>query len=290
MGQSTRVNGNEDRAVPVDRARRQLEKEGTAVAELLAKIPLSHAGPLPPDWLRTEMLERFQVLRASEALLGPRVVEVGSGPHAIATVPLAFFVGERGWVVAVEPARWDRFREVVGSSGLSARVHPVRGDARSLPFSPDAFTTAVCLHGVRSLGDGRSLVAVFREMLRVARTVIVAESLPEGRTDAQRAHLAMYDLREEAFEAAFGRRDDRRYLPMAQLLRRVEEAGGQIRSSRAVEIDLPHFLAEFPRELLAQIRDPPRRDRLTAAWDHAAELAKQHGADHPPVGIVVASR
>ena len=274
----------------MDRFRAQLREAGPEFATLVERIPLQHRPPLPADWLRCEMLERHQVLGHAPVRRGSTVLEVGSGAHAISTVPLALAVGADGRVIAVERSRWDRFREMVTVSGLQDRVRPVSCDARGLPLREDSVDLAVCVHGIRSLGPPERLLPVLREMLRVAPRLFLAESLPAATTDAQRAHLAMYDLREEFFEATIGRRDDLHYLPLDRLALLVERAGGAVERSEVLAVDLPHALAYFPRESVRSIQRPEVRDRLLRRWDEANALRERYGTDHPPVGLIDAVR
>lgn len=257
---------------------------------LLARIPDPDGSTLPANWLRCEMLERLEVLRRAPLAPSGAVLEVGSGPHAIATIPLAFLAGPAGWVVAAERGRWGKFRSIVVGSGVGDRIRPVTLDAGRLPVRDHAVDLAVCVHGIRSLGGRDRTIGVIREMLRAAPRVFLAESLPVANTPAQRAHLAMYELREEAFLAAFGRRDDFRYARLEDLVSLAQDAGGLVDSAESLEIDLPHFLARFPRSTIESIPPGPLRDRLLRRWDDADALLRRHGEDHPPVGIVVARR
>ena len=259
-------------------------------AELVRKIPLQSSPPLTPDWLRYEMLERHLVLRHAARVSGFTILEVGSGGHAISTVPLAYAVGADGRVLAVERQRWDHFREIVAASGLAPRIHPIASDARRLPLRDGSVDLAVCVHGIRSLESEQNLVDVFREMLRVAPRIFLAESLPIASSEAQRAHLAMYNLREEVFEAGTGLRDDLHYRPLSQLTALVERAGGVVLSSRTVEIDLPHALAYFPRSLVERIPESDVRDSLLRRWDEADALRARYGTEHPPVAVITAAR
>ena len=274
---------------PDDRWESQLASIAVGFAETLRGVPLQSTPPLPPDWLRVEMLERFLVLRHVGIVAGSSILEVGSGPHAIATVPLAFETGPTGSIVAAEPSRWGRFREIVAAAGMAPRVRPVRCDARQLPLAPRSVDLSVCLHGIRSLGGPDDLQRVVREMFRVSPRIALAETLPIATTDAQRAHLAMYDLRHEVFEHAFGRRDDLPYPSLAALAAIVESVGGGIESTRVLEIDLPHALAHFPRSLIEGLPEGSGRTGLLQRWDDAHALAERFGTDHPPVGLVIAS-
>lgn len=274
----------------MDRLQRQLAETGPPIRALLEKVPLQDTPPLPRDWLRTEILERFRLLEVASVRAGSRVLEVGAGPHAIATVPLAYLVGRNGTLVAAERDRWTHFREVVEACGVTPQIRPVKCDARELPFLPGSFELACCVHGIRSLGADEEVTRVLREMLRVAGALFIAESLPEARTEAQRAHLAMYNIRADVFEATTGRRDDPPYRPLAQLAGLVEAAGGRVEESRVVDLDLPHALAYFPRSRVESVPDPGLRESLLARWDAANQLAKAHGTDHPPAGVVLAAR
>ncbi len=274
----------------VGRFESQLSEVDPGFATLLARVPPQDTPPLPADWLRCEMLERFQVLRGVPVPEGGRVLEVGAGGHALTTVPLAFRVGARGRVVAAERARWGIFRQVVNAVRLGARVVPVACDARRLPFASDSFDLAACVHAVRSLRSESGMLAIFREMLRVAPGIVLAESLPEARSDAQRAHLAMYDLREDLFAATGGAPDDLHYLPMDRLVRLAERAGASVVEARVLDIDLPHALAYIPREYFDQIPGPAQREEMLRRWERADELRRRYGTDHPPVGRVLAVR
>jgi hypothetical protein len=70
----------------------------------------------------------------------------------------------------------------------------------------------------------------------------------------------------------------------------VRDAGGAIDRSLTVDVDLPHALAYFPRELIEAVPAGDRRDRLLARWDEANAERLRWGEDHPPVGLVVATR
>jgi precorrin-6B methylase 2 len=258
--------------------------------KVVERIPLQSTPPLPPEWLRCEMLERYQVLLSLRIRSGARVLEVGSGGHAIATIPLAHLVGPRGEVLALERARWGQFRELVSASGLSERIDPIAADARRLPLRDGAVDLAVCVHGVRSLGDDAQLLAVVREMLRSAPRVALVETLPVAHTAAQRAHLAMYGLREEVLRGTTGRADDLPYRPLEELVGLVRRAGGEIQDAWSMEVDLPHALAYFPRSLAESAAAGPEREALLRRWDDANAGLETEGADHPPVGVVVARR
>ncbi len=236
------------------------------------------------------MLERYLVIQRADIAPGMTVLEIGSGPHAISTVPLAFAVGKKGRVIAAERSRWGQFREVVRASGLMNSIHPIACDATSLPFRDDSVDVSVCVHGIRSLGEVASLVAILREMLRVSPRVFLAESLPIAKNDAQRAHLAMYDLRQEVFQATSGHRDDLHHLPLDTLSTLIENAGGFLERSATLDIDLPDALAYFPRTLVESIPDTKTRAGLLLRWDEARSNGERYGTDHPPVGIVTAAR
>lgn len=272
----------------MNRYESQLKRADPGFQEVLRKVPLQDQPPLPLDWLRTEMLERLTVLQYAAIVAGAKVLEVGAGGHAITTVALAYLVGPRGRVTAVERERWTHFHEIVAVTGMEERVLPVACDARRLPFPPGNFGLAVCVHAIRSLRSEATMVEVFREMMRVSTTIFLAESLPIARTEAQRAHLAMYNLREEVFEAASGVRDDLHYLPLERLAHLVERAGGSVLESKIVEIDLPHALAYFPEGYVQQVPDSRERNTLLRQRAEADELRRRHGTDHPPVGVVVA--
>ncbi len=273
-----------------ERYARELDAADPDLASLIRRMPLLEQPPLEPTWLRCEMLERARVLQHAPMAPGLRVLEVGSGPHAIATLPLALRLGATGSVVAAERSRWGRFAELVAASGLGARIRPVMCDARRLPLRDGAVDLAVCLHGIRSLETEATMVGVFAEMLRVAPRVFLAESLPIAGTPAQRAHLDLYGLRAEVFQASTGRRDDLPYLPLERLGALVEQAGGVVSRSASLEVDLPHALAYFRRALIEELPDGPARTSLLHRWDSANVARERFGTDHPPVGLLEARR
>ncbi|WP_148883725.1 class I SAM-dependent methyltransferase [Thermococcus aciditolerans] len=255
--------------------------------KVLSKIPPRNEPPLPPDWLHTEMLERFRVLRFAPIGKSMNVLEVGCGAHALTTVPLAYIVGETGRVVAVDRSRWRFFEEITSSAGLKHRIIPLKVDARELPFPFKAFDLAVLVHGIRSLKSEETMVKVISEMLRVSEKVFIAESLPIANNERQRAHLELYNLREEIFEALFGEKDDLHYPTLEKLTELIEKAGGEVIESGTLEPDLPHYLAYIPREYVERIREEEKRAELLERWERAYEKWKR-GAEHPPVGWVLA--
>ena len=268
----------------------QLSLTSPAFVSLIQRVPLQDSPPLPPDWLRCEMLERYQVIRHADLQLGSAVMEIGSGGHAISTLPLAFELGPKGRLFAIERSRWSQFWPVVRVSGMEDRIRPVACDARHLPFRRGSIDVAVCIHGIRSLGTDEEIVEVFQEMFRVAPRVFLAESLPIANNDAQAAHLRMYNLRERVFEATTGRKDDRKYLPLRSLGGLVERAGGVVENSATLDIALPHALAYFPRTLVESVPGETERSELLRRWDEAKSLLDRHGEDHPPVGMIIARR
>ncbi|WP_457752114.1 class I SAM-dependent methyltransferase [Thermococcus sp.] len=261
--------------------------EETFKKDVLSKIPPRNEPPLPPDWLHTEMLERFRVLQFAPIREGMNVLEIGCGAHALTTVPLAYLVDETGRVVAVDRSRWRFFDEITTATGLKHRIIPLKVDARELPFPFKAFDLAVLVHGIRSLKSEETMVNVISEMFRVAEKVFIAESLPVANNERQRVHLELYNLREEIFEALFGEKDDLHYPPLEKLVELVEKAGGEVIESGTFEPGLPHYLAYIPREYVEKIEDEKKRAELLERWNGAYEKWKR-GAEHPPVGWVLA--
>ncbi|NJE07308.1 class I SAM-dependent methyltransferase [Thermococcus sp. M39] len=258
--------------------------------EVLSKIPLRNEPFLPNNWLHLEMLERFRLSQFAGIKEGMNILEIGCGAHAIATVPLAYMVGETGRVIAVDLARWTYFEEIVKSAGPWRRVIPMKVDAQNLPFPFKSFDLAVLIHGIRSLRNEETIVnvKVISEMLRVADEIFIAESLPIAKTKGQEAHLEMYNLREGIFEALYGRKDDLHYFPLEKLIEFVEKAGGEIKEYGTFEPNLPHLLAYIPREYIEKIRDTKKRERLLKKWESAYEKLQKYGAEHPPVGWIKA--
>ncbi|WP_232473565.1 class I SAM-dependent methyltransferase [Thermococcus profundus] len=191
--------------------------------------------------------------------------------------------------MAVDKARWRFFEEITSATGVKHRVIPMKLDARELPFPFKAFDLAVLVHGVRSLKNEETIVKVISEMLRVSERVFIAESLPIANNERQMAHLDLYNLREEIFEALFGEKDDLHYFSMEELKEFVKRAGGKIIESGVFEPNLPHYLAYIPREYVERIKDREKRAELLERWNRAYKKWKK-GAKHPPVGWLVAER
>jgi len=210
----------------------------------------------------------------------PRQSFVGCGAHAITAVPLAYLVGKTGRIVAVDISRWHFFEEITSSAGLRHRIIPSKVDARELPFPFKSFDLAVLVHDVRSLKSEKTMIKVFIEMLRVAERVFIAETLPIAKNQAQEAHLEMYNLREEIFEALFGEKDDLHYLPLERLKELLEKAGGRIIESGVFEPNLPHYLAYIPREYVEQIKNEKKCVGLLERWDKAYEKWKREQSIH----------
>ncbi len=257
----------------------------------MKRIPLrTEPAPLPSDWLHSEILERYRVVAHARLEEGMNVLEIGSGSHALATVSLAYMVGETGRVVAVEIERWRYFPSIMRATGLTRRVIPLACDARHLPFPSEFFDISLCVHGMRSMHSNSNIVQILGEMIRVSRRIFLAESLPIAKTKAQAAHLEMYNLREEIFEARLGTKDDIHYLPLRKVSELVKKAGGRITSSKVLDIGLPHYLAFIPKEYVEKVKDMEKRNRLIEKWQVAYRKILEHGEEHPPVAVLHAVR
>lgn len=268
----------------------KLKETDSSFASIIEGLPPREEQHLPPNWLHFEMIERYEVLSHAYIEEGMNVLEIGAGAHAIATVPIACIVGDRGRVQAVEIERWHSFDEIVEASGLRKRVIPLSCDATHLPFPFECFDVAVCVHGVRSLRSEETIVQILREMLRLSSRIFVAASLPISHTKAQEAHLGMYNLREEIFEALSGEKDDIHYLPLERLSELIEKADGRVTESKVLDTGLPHFLALIPKESIEKIRDEEKKKNLARRWETAHEELTRHGEEHPPVGVLNAVR
>ncbi|MFQ5950616.1 MAG: class I SAM-dependent methyltransferase [Candidatus Geothermarchaeales archaeon] len=269
---------------------RELGRVDPEFAKLIKNIPRRDEPYLPPDWLHLQMVERYEVLSQTEIERDTNVLEVGSGHHAIATVPLSHMVGEGGRVTAVEIERWKHFDEIMRAAGLRERVIPLACDATQLPFPFECFDLAVIVHGIRSMRNEETITRILKEMLRVSPRIFVAESLPIAKTKAQAAHLEMYNLREQIFEALTGTKDDIHYFPLGKLIELVEGASGEVVESRTLDVGLPHHLAFIPREYVEKIEEEQDRVVLLKRWQSAREKLMKYGEGHPPVGMVSAKR
>ncbi len=184
--------------------------------------------------------------------------------------------------------RWGDFWKLIETSGLQKRVVPVQEDASSLPFPYSCFDLVVCIHGIRSFENREAVVAAVREMLKVSRErIFLAESAPIARNMAQKAHLAMYNLRRPVF-LALGREveGDMTYFTPAEMENIVREAGAAEIEVKLIDVNIPHHLAWFPIGMIEKIRDERIRDDLKRKWKEALKMLETHGEEHPPVIIV----
>jgi len=257
--------------------------------KILERMPEYRPHPrLPSDWLRWQMIERWTVLRHADLAPGMNVLEIGCGPQAIATVPLALAVGSCGRVVALDRGRWGEFHKLVEASGLQRRVIPVQEDARSLPFPDSCFDLVVCIHGARSFESREALVAVVKEMLRVSKErIFIAESSPIAKNKAQKAHLAMYNLRRPVFLAlGRGALGDMPYFPPKEMERIAKQAGATRISSKLIDVNMPHHLGWFPIDMIKKVKSKRVRNRLERKWKEAVNMLDQYGEEHPPVIVL----
>ncbi|MGQ4914139.1 MAG: class I SAM-dependent methyltransferase [Candidatus Asgardarchaeia archaeon] len=255
---------------------------------ILNMIPAIKAPYLPNDWVKVEMRERFLVLKEIGITEGMNVLEVGAGHHALTTIPLAYLVGETGRVIAIEIERLRFFERIVKSTNLRKRIIPLKMDAKKLPFPYRCFDYAVIIHGIRSLKNKENIIRILKEMLRVAKHIAIAETLPIALTKAQEAHLEMYNLRHEVFLHAFGTVEDISYFSLDELVDLVKTAGGKDIKAKMIHPNMPHYLAYFPKKYIERIKDKKVRHMLLEDWEKAFEKIQKYGEEHPPVGLVTA--
>lgn len=147
-----------------------LEVVPPEMRKVLNRIPTYQPHPkLPSDWFHWQIIERYTILKYAGLTSGANVLEVGCGPQAIATIPLAALVGKSGRVVALDRGRWGDFWKLIENSGLKSRVIPLQEDARSLPFPYSCFDLAACIHGIRSFESREAAIEAVKEMLRVTK-------------------------------------------------------------------------------------------------------------------------
>jgi len=265
------------------------EDVDSALREVLKRIPAYQPHPrMPPDWLHWQIIERYFVLKHARLFSGANVLEIGCGPQAIATIPIALLVGEKGRVIALDRGRWGDFWKLIEMSGLERRVIPVQEDARNLPFPYSCFDLVLCIHGIRSFENREAIVRAVREMLRVSKErIFLAESTPIARNLAQKAHLAMYNLRRPVF-LALGREmeGDLPYFTPTEMENIVREAGAAKIEVRLMDVNMPHHLAWFPIDMIEKIRDEEIRNDLKQKWTSALKMLETHGEEHPPVILV----
>ena len=243
---------------------------------------------LPADWYQWQIAERHMILKYAKIASGANVLEIGCGPQAIATIPLASLVGEKGRVVALDRGRWGDFWKLIEKSGVENRVIPLQDDARKLPFPYSCFDLPVCIHGIRSFENRKTCVEAIGEMLRVSKErIFIAESSPIARNMAQKAHLVMYNLRRTVF-LAMDRPEagDIPYFSQNDLVEIVKEAGSMKIDAKLVEVNMPHHLAWFPPEIFDKIKDKAKRENLRRKYVKAEKMLDKYGEEHPPVIVI----
>jgi hypothetical protein len=267
----------------LDKELRKVEKD---FADILMRLPVrSEPPPLTPYWLHLEIIERYHLVVTANIDQGASVLEIGCGPHAMATVPLAYMV-KTGYVCAVDLGRWNYFEDILQATSLRERVMPVECDATVLPFRSEHFDVAGSIHALRSFRDEDTMTRIFKEMLRVSSRTFIAATVPIAETEAQKAHMKMYNLREEIFEAVTGRKDDIHYVPLETLQELVVRAGGAITDITTMDCGLPHYLAFLPREIVERIKDDKKRENLLKRWESSYAELMNHGEEHPPVATI----
>ncbi|MHA1801867.1 MAG: class I SAM-dependent methyltransferase [Candidatus Heimdallarchaeaceae archaeon] len=271
----------------------ELNKRINAVSEsfkqIIQIIPPRGKDEPAPYWLHSELLERYKIVSKIDIQTGMNVLEIGCGPHALTSIVLAHLVKPNGRVVAIDRSRWTFVQELLTTTDLKQYIIPIALDATNLPIPYKSFDLSVIVHGIRNMGDNTTLITILKEMLRVSSRIVIAESLPIAKTEAQKAHIEMYNLREEIFEAISGRKDDRHYRPLSGLVELVKLAGGKNIKSEVVDLDMPHYLATLPRQYLEQIPDKTKRAELLERWLISHQKIDKHGEEHPTVGIVQAT-
>jgi ubiquinone/menaquinone biosynthesis C-methylase UbiE len=272
-----------------DELNERLKMVDASFAQIIRKIPVREKTEPSRYWLHSELLERYKIVSKINIHASMNVLEIGCGPHAITTIVLAHFIRPNGRVIAVDRGRWKFVEELLTTTNLKQFVVPLKLDANNIPIPYKSFDLSVIIHGIRSMGDDKTLRTILQEMLRVSSRIALAESLPIAKTKAQEAHLEMYNLREEIFEAVYRRKDDRHYRTLSHLVEIVELAGGENIKSEIIDVDMPHFLATLPREYLEKIPERTIKIELAEKWDSAYQKIMKHGEEHPPVGIVQAA-
>lgn len=267
-----------------------LKQESPKLKEVIERIPKYQPHPrLPPEWLRSEIVERYLILKHAGVTKGANILEIGCG-QGIATIPLALLIEERGRVFALDRGRWQNFWDIVKASGLQHRIIPIQEDARQLPFPYSCFDLVTCIHGIRSFNNRGAIVEAVKEMLRATKErIFLAESSPNARNQAQNAHLKMYNLRRPIF-LALGHEDfgDLNYFSPEDIRDIMEEGGAAKVNVKLVDVDMPHYLAYIPVEYVEKIRDEKIRQDLKKRWTEALEMLDKYGEEHPPVVIVSA--
>jgi len=243
---------------------------------------------LPPGWYQWQVAERDMILKHAEIESGVNLLEVGCGPQAIATIPLACLVGEEGRVVALDKGRWGDFWKLIQRGGVKSRVIPLQDDARKLPFPYSCFDLSVCIHGIRSFETREACIDAIREMLRVSKErIFLAESSPIARNMAQKAHIAMYNLRRAVFLAIDRpKAGDIPYFSQKELVEIVKEAGATKIDAKLVEVNMPHHLAWFPPEIFEKIKDEEERESLRRRYVKGERMLDKYGEEHPPVIVI----
>lgn len=233
-------------------------------------------------------MERLALAKEMQLQEDDVVLDVGCGRgyFSIAAARFSMFVvgldlmngfGRQGW--------WRNFRVSMHELNLSDRVLGVRSNGICVPFKDYSFTLAVAVHSIRNFPDRDSIERAVSEMKRVVTekgNVIIVESLPIARTNAQEAHLQMFRCKMKYI------RGELDFLPEKELVEMFHRVGFSKVEVKQLNYDwsaAPPFFCLDTCSLTEREREEAQK-----AYDKAVDMIRKWGDASPPAILVKATK
>lgn len=226
--------------------------------------------------------ERLEIAREMQLKTDDFVLDIGCG-RGYFSIAAAKFAGSVIGVDLMDGGGrhdwWKNFSTSMQELHLHHKVSGVKSSAKQLPFRSNSFDVAAAVHSIRNFQDHLTIEATIEEMKRVVRddgSVCVVESLPLARTEAQEAHLQMFNCK---VKYTSGELD---FPAKNEMLGIFEEA--EFKKTAVKELDynlsaapplfcIDYYLPSLPED---------EREEAKAAYNRAIEMIEKWGEVSPP--------
>lgn len=211
-------------------------------------------------------------------------VGCGRGYFSIAAARLSRFVVGLDLMNGLGRHRWwENYRDSMRELNLVDKATGVKSDSRHLPFKQGFFNFATSVHAIRNFQNHSAIEAAIREMERVVVNggkVVVVESLPIAKNNAQEAHLEMFRCK---VKYTSGELD---YLPREKIVRMFQNVG--FRQIEVEELDYNWSAAPPIFRIEPYLPSLPSSERKNAqrAFEKAAANVKKWGEVSPPALLI----
>jgi ubiquinone/menaquinone biosynthesis C-methylase UbiE len=180
---------------------------------------------------------------------------------------------------------WSNFKETVRELRLEPRIVDLKAEAQSIPLREGSVDKAVAAHSIRNFQSKQAIQNTISEMNRVLTDdgeMILAETLPSPRNNAQEAHLAFYRCK---CKYGWG---DLPYFSQEELSELFEEIGIAETTIQVVDYNLsaapPIFWLNTSRLKDNQVEEAQRQ------YYEALEMIRKYGEASPPTAIIRAKK